>query len=92
MGGPGLTWEQIASGTAGALAGAAREGCTVSEFIERRNARTSLALNELMPPGLRRSPEQMTHIQRCQSSGLPRHICGPACGLPGGEAAPTKDE
>jgi hypothetical protein len=81
-----LSWGDVLSGVAEVFLGARREGCSVTEFLERENDRTSLAFNDALPPELRRSPEQMTHMRRCRSQ-QPRHICGPSCGMPGAENA-----
>ena len=81
MGVERLTWSEMFSGIAEVFFGARREGCNVSEFLERQNDRTSLSLNDLLPPHLKKSPEQMAHMLRCQST-QPRHICGPVCGMP----------
>ena len=88
-----LTWSHLLSSMAEVFVGAGREGCSVSEFLDRDNARRSLAWNEMMPPHLRRTgfgPEQMAHIQRCQrirrDASRPRHICGPECGMPDRDA------
>jgi hypothetical protein len=77
---PSVTWQDLVTGALDDIAAACRRNMTLAEHAKQQTDDNSRRMNDLLPPGLKRSPAQMAHVLSCPVKE--RHICGPACGYP----------